>query len=1310
MLKREIIDHVSKNRYNVSFFEDDSIETIRNQIAKSLETHPDRLLIFVALKLPGDYYAKDPRRWEYLFERISYNGEPLAKETFETYQQQYRSPNLTLPFGLIDRSDWMGVPDDLRELYTSADFIEYRIFGVEESKSFILPLDSVGITSKIPAARLPIPENTKLISSLYKPDQIARFMVKQYKDDEESTLPVYFPFFRSTTPTQLTVDTVSLLNKNSKLLNDLLTLKKPSPSEISIIRTRFYIPWVSTDFGDAIRTRFEQIFYGLTVSKDTPYIGIFTSKEQVSRHKFFVQDSKDKQPYLDMTQWNTWWSLTKPLRNIPTVLLYRGKSKHNFDRIAITQNDMIISTYRSDESKETIDELKDSLNQWLITLDSIIPFIDEKDIDFERWELQDLSYVAKYTDNKIDDFDLLRFNCISSIFDIADKSKSQFSLLRTDHSNHGVSATEVKIIQMFKESPALGASDVAEELMIPLETAKKLLTQVENRLDEEPKLSEKIFRGYPTLRIGPEYVIVSSVSELERSLEYSNILRYILSNPDSPEVQAICPKRMERVAAETAVVPTTDMELDATLVDEYSDLFGYLEQEDEVSETISLSESSTAEPQRISTEQRKGTIYSYFADRMREFDPITFDPAGSKYPKICEQKHQPIILSIKDQVRLKGTAYDVKNFEDDKKIDIENPDGTIICPEYWCMKDQIPLQESQLENETGELRCPECKGKLQTRTSDDPREFPLVKRESGHVYPGYKNYKSPKNGKDMPCCFVRSRAGKNIGEEKANEDKYYVLNENKTAKPFRVSFLTESLINSLYLNEKYELLKGSSKRLQNSMSGFFRVGLGKPSENLSTYLNLKTKIPSPRESIDTLLKCSFFRSWNKPSTKHEAEINNALKKIEPYDTDDIVRENLVPIVAGIDEAYHNNELLEIQELEYVALFLQCDVFRIYTETNKLGCLFYTPMVRPRSRGIVVLQNSVNEIDLLSYVTRLPRGFEYRSNVFDVPFKKDTYSVLEKLRNESCTTSIPSYDDALKVIQQLLPELGVDDYSIILDPFGRGQALYVPDKLILPFQSTPLPDVAQTKIAGYNDVKLLPSFDDMKLYLDIASRISSGYEYSEDIFNSSNQRVEILVKSGLRILVKPEVLPPKENLEVMETVQTVGETEIAFGKTSKELKSVHDEISYKSEVYDFLIFQLTKDLESDYAELRTVLRELVPKVSEVQPLLQDWFTKTVTFNGATNATKFLSKIRTPCGQFKENECSGNLCGWDGRVCRIQIKESLQKDSLFHRLLSSLVENSKIRSMVLDGRTTPFFSTILYLELPHELIVTDNEIPE
>jgi hypothetical protein len=104
--------------------------------------------------------------------------------------------------------------------------------------------------------------------------------------------------------------------------------------------------------------------------------------------------------------------------------------------------------------------------------------------------------------------------------------------------------------------------------------------------------------------------------------------------------------------------------------------------------------------------------------------------------------------------------------------------------------------------------------------------------------------------------------------------------------------------------------------------------------------------------------------------------------------------------------------------------------------------------------------------------------------------------------------------------------------------------------------------------------------------------------------------------------------------------------------------------------------------------------------------------TIQFIDIKHPSAFITKIRTPCGQFtSESTCSGNLCGWDesNGKCRIQIKNSLKKETLFHRILSSLLENTKIRSMVLDGRSTPFFSTILYLELPHELIVTDMELP-
>jgi hypothetical protein len=68
----------------------------------------------------------------------------------------------------------------------------------------------------------------------------------------------------------------------------------------------------------------------------------------------------------------------------------------------------------------------------------------------------------------------------------------------------------------------------------------------------------------------------------------------------------------------------------------------------------------------------------------------------------------------------------------------------------------------------------------------------------------------------------------------------------------------------------------------------------------------------------------------------------------------------------------------------------------------------------------------------------------------------------------------------------------------------------------------------------------------------------------------------------------------------------------------------------------------------------------------------------------------------------------VCGWDGNVCKVEVKNSLKKDTMFGRLLTTMIDNAKLRGVVLDGRSTPFFSTILYVELPHELIATDTEL--
>ena len=1298
-MKGEIVDIGSKNTYSVTFFEDDTIETIRYKIGASMDIHPDRLLIFVGLSCPADWYEKDIRHWEALFDRLSFNGEPIQQEVFSEYQLHYRSPSTQVAFSPFERSIWMTKPDVLQPLFEGA-FTDYRIFGVREERSFILPISNVSTTlvGKIPAANIPIPENTTLFTSLYNPEQFVRFLVRPYDDAAESNASVYYPLLRSNTPPRLTDESVQLLKKTHTTLEQLFALTTPEPSKTTIVRTRFYVPWVETEFGSAIRTRFEQIFYGMTVSEDTPCITLFTAKDQISRHKFYT-NTKQKTPFLDMANWASWWSV-KPARNIPALILFRGSSKHHYDRVTITATDMIVATHRPEGNTETIEQLQRQVAEWIRTMDAVIPFIAPPDLDLSRWELQDMALLLTYED-ALEDFDLLRFQCLTSVFDMGDKTKSQFSLLRTDHANNGLSAVEVKILQMLKDSGGRVQPDIlASELMIPVQNARELLRQVESKLEDDPRLGERAFRGYPTLRVTPTQVVVSSIDSLH-VITYANILRYVLSNADSDALNKICPKRPEKVVAESAVVPTDDLDVDAALAEEYGDLFEYLESGESKEEPVE--EIEEEETVRIATDQKQGTTYNYFKTRLQTFDPITFDPVGSQYAKKCEQQHQPIVLSEADQKRLAGTPYDIQgeHYTDAHRLETENPDGTFVCPEYWCMRDQIPLQEGQLEKENGEIRCPVCHGKLQTRSSDNPREYPLIKRSSGFVYPGLKEYRAPRNGRPMPCCFKKPRS-KTM--DKKLEDKYYVLSEDKAIDEERIAFLPKQLIDSLQIKESYELFaSGSVRRLMSPNKGFFRAGIGRASKTLPAFVGMKSKVPPPRDAISILLKCSFLHTWKRVGTTHLEHIHDELSK-RPEFRDELVLTNLAKLISGIDEAYQKEELTRLEEFEYVSLAIGCDVFRVLNSAT-VGCMFYTPMVRPRSRAVIALQHE-DEIDVIAYVERKSRGFEFQANIYESPFEKQTASILESLRNQACRTTVPSYNDALTCMQELLPRVDANDFEIILDPFGRGQALYVPSKLVIPFRSTPLPDTTQHRISGYKEISVdqLPEYTEMKQMLQHIAQRFAGYEPAEDLYNTHSQVSEILVRSGLRVPVRPVLREQRESSEVIETTRSIGEEQLVFGEESKTLKELHKTISYAAEVYEFLLFQLTTDL-NDYKELADALREVSPNPARVEPLLRQWFTETTKFVEMREPKQFVSKIRKPC----TSSCDGDLCGWDGKTCKVKLSESLQPERLFHRLFTTLVENSKIRGMVLDGRTTPFFSTILYLELPHEVIMSDTELP-
>ena len=91
------------------------------------------------------------------------------------------------------------------------------------------------------------------------------------------------------------------------------------------------------------------------------------------RHKFYVEDPKTKKPYIDVPLWKAWMSNTQPQRRLPTLLLYRGKDRGSFDRIAITNKSVTISVWRGKDSKETKEELMESALKWIQSMDAVVP-------------------------------------------------------------------------------------------------------------------------------------------------------------------------------------------------------------------------------------------------------------------------------------------------------------------------------------------------------------------------------------------------------------------------------------------------------------------------------------------------------------------------------------------------------------------------------------------------------------------------------------------------------------------------------------------------------------------------------------------------------------------------------------------------------------------------------------------------------------------------------------------------------------------------------------------------------------------------
>lgn len=1262
----------------VTFFEDDTIETVRQYVALAMGSHPDRLFIEVKASLPKDYYANNPKNWTDLFLRLSFNGISIPAASLKTYVTQTR-PGLAVAPRDVMREEWEAKSDYLRPMFDpDTDFEEWRILGVEDARSFVLPLPPLDLP-ELRAASRPVPQTQSLFETFH-PYDVTEFRATVFPDGASPGIKLnYYPRLRPDTPPNLEPLRESIQTAQGQF-QKLLAIDKPEHETVSIVRAKWYIPLLSTRF-TAPRTRFEQIFYGMTVSKETPYIGYFTGKTETTRHKFFVTDSTSKTPVLEVPMWKSWTANTQPQRRRPTLLLYRGKSRTSFDRIAITDKDITVDIRREKNSKETLDEMAADAYAWMKTLDALTPFVVASDIETPRWELSDLSVVATYA-KEIEGFDPLRLPCVQNIFGYQNET---FRLLRAEHTSEDIGPRELQALQVLTQEDADRSPEyVAAQLNIPLAEAQELFAGIAERL-EDINL-EKTLKAYPTIKFSPKEVLIKFVTNLERTLNYVNILRHVITAPDgTSDVDDVCPKRPEGSGMKVAI-PQQEIEVSDEFVadDDFNALLGF---EPEGEEGAPPPEEAAEDPgappkvRKIKVQSRTIGTYNYFNNRLQAFDPETFDK--SIFPNKCDKPRQPIVLTAADKEKV-GPQYDYSTATEGERIELADPEGTVICPPYWCMRNEIPLREDQIKYDAdGVGHCPECNGKIRTLDTLDTAEYPVIRRDIAAKYPGYLKQVSSINKRKIPCCFQTE--GVNVTIRAPREDATYILDAITTNIPAkRLMYLTPELAEQLGVTTNYgaTIRKG---RIGSDEKDIFRVGIGEhPATTLPDILNDKTPILRPRDARDNLMQCSFFRTWNGRG---------------PGDTE------IDRIVSSIDAAYKQGSLSMLEELEYVTTFLKCEVIRVDVASGQVVCGFWSESVGASSRTIALLDSTI-----LVHVARVKDKKSYKSEFtadLRKPMFRETLSILKERHAQACATNMPSLADAIGELRTK----GKADYQVILDPFKRIQAVFVPGEVILPIQPVSVaPDRGVPVRNGYADVREeeLPTGDAARAFL--ADVKHPMFKVRGPIQEINGRTVELELESGFRVPIQHEEGDdPAEPREVVKTIRTHGEEMLVSGPPNPEDEAIVKEISYASEIYAFLMFSLSKDVQTgDYEDLREAIQK---RSDNLLDELKAWFKKEAYEDNTKSEVKFINKVRTPCGQFDGNEegCKkSSLCGWKTEkgkgVCKIRVKPIVEKGALLRRIAKTLMENDKQRALVLDDRMSPFFSTVLYLEMPNELITT------
>jgi hypothetical protein len=1089
----------------------------------------------------------------------------------------------------------------------------------------------------------------------------------------------------------------------------------------------------------------EQLFYALMVSEDIPIIEYCPNTVQAPIYKMY---SKNKEVFIKPNEFRRWTERISYSRSEPIVLLYFKK------KLDDVRSPCIRLGVTADKLYWTIDNtgitgLKFYYSEIVYYANVLVEYLSKiivgLEIDESSWEITEST-----TELSVD----------RSFGGRMGMSQTQAVVKCMEDYFYGVPGTDDSIPTfIYKRISNFGTKNEGDELILEQinsgmsnDDVMKVYSSKFPILDNAER--ERVYSRIMELREGHDRAFISVVSlkfvdtqtmqisgirsknQMDSIIGFCNSFFLFMFPKSQTEEQKklfemTCPKPSKIIKGkkkeEAPVVDEfdifgmlDDMFMDKTIegTKDMSDVKENRDEKDLVNVVEDKDERSEDHPEMIS---QSGSTHKYILRRLEERDKKRFiykaKTPADRYPKICSQERQPISYTPTEWNMLQSddvkSKFIKKYLEDSERYVLEDDEmnNKYICPEYFCITDEIPLDEGDLIDK----KCPICGGKIIPDLPSDKLskldfiEYSVLAKNSAAKFPRM-NSKTLKKDFHMalPCCYDSYKKG----DEKRKSSKLeqdYILGDDKFP-------LDQD-------KKRFGLLpKEAEDFLGVSSVGIFGTGLQRIMK-VGTKALLRMSRPNPvvMNTVKELLK-EYPSIEEDEFIKIFAELNNGnLIRIygDNWSEDHPEREEFNDWASKRGIEVDNKRVFKIWTGERIYKK------KIYSENLPITHVWDLIQRITGSKLLVLHYNgSGNSISLRcppigalfegdSYImffekdgfyeqivvgVRERTAFKYLNkinpeNLKDIGFNIDLpLSVWSKCRPYS--TESPSWYIKPKLISEYFEE-----DVFIIDPYSRIVSIVDSSNNIFPYYPTSVPAYNSNSIQYGYEYETLPEV--MTEY----TALMNGEDFQKPhswilIDREPKMIVAIETVSMLRVPVKPTPMSksiPSLNEILLDSYNMNEDMILAFPDKPKSV-DVLEKVKRDDQIRDWVLYQF-----SEYLRVNAKFRDIMEKTEKVTKSVKDmigmWIMENISPVGSSDPT--IPKLKNVCSSLSENNCSG-ACVFDKGTCKISTRGTdLTQMDILEWILYSVFEDPKKRYLILNGEY-PKVSSMLYWEMENEVI--------